>query len=62
MKLFYHVDNIRIYKTHFLMIVFLKGIIDYILMLFIGSIVLRMNLDLLKKIRKILLEINYNEQ
>ena len=49
---FYHVDNIRIYKTHFLMIVFLKGIIDYILMLFIGSIVLRMNLDLLKKIRK----------
>ena len=59
---FYHVDNIRIYKTHFLMIVFLKGIIDYILMLFIGSIVLRMNLDLLKKLEKILSEINYNEQ
>ena len=44
------------------MIVFLKVIIDYILMLFIGSIVLRMNLDLLKKLEKILLEINYNEQ
>ncbi len=49
---FYHVDDIRIYKAHFLMIVFLKGVIDYILMLFIGSIAFRMNLDLLKKINK----------
>ena len=49
---FYHVENVRIYKTHFLMIVFLKGILDYILMLFIGSIALRMNLDLLKQFKK----------
>jgi len=52
---FYYAESIRIYNNHFLIIVFFKGVIDYVLMLLISSIALRMNLDLLNsyKINKI---------
>ena len=54
---FYHIDNIRIYKTHFLTTVFIKGLIDYVLMMFLGSIVLKMNLELLNVYKKPKIEI-----
>ena len=49
---FYYDDGVRVYKNHFLITVFFKGIIDYILMLRLGSITLRMNLDLLNSFKK----------
>ena len=48
---FYHVNDVRIYKNHFLITVFFKGLIDYILMLLIGGITLKMNLNLLRSIK-----------
>ena len=49
---FYHVNDVRIYKKHFLITVFFKGFIDYILMLLIGGITLRLNLNMLKLFKK----------
>ena len=50
---FYHLENVRIYKTHFLIISFMKGLIDYILMMLIGTITLKMNLDLINSYKKL---------
>ena len=49
---FNYIDGIRVYKNHFLSIVFFKGIIDYILMMFIGAITLKMNLNLFNSYKK----------
>lgn len=54
---FYHVNDVRIYEKHFLITVFFKGFIDYILMLLIGSITLRMNLNILKLFKKAKIQI-----
>lgn len=45
---FYHLNGIRIYNASFLFISFLKGLIDYVLMIKIGIITLSLNLIIIK--------------
>jgi len=49
---FYHVNGVRYYMNHFLIISFFKGAIDFILMLFLGVITLKMNLDIWNSLKK----------
>ena len=48
---FYYIDDVRIYHSKFLIITFLKGLVDYILMVMLGTIAMKMNLDLLKSLK-----------
>jgi len=47
---FYHIENTRYYEVHFLINVFIKGLIDTMLMIMIGSITLKMNIEVVKSI------------
>lgn len=47
---FYHIENIRYYETHFLFNAFIKGLIDMLLMIMIGSITFKMNIEIIKSI------------
>ena len=47
---FYHIENIRYYEVHFLINAFIKGLIDTVLMIMIGSITLKMNIEVVKSI------------
>ena len=49
---FYHLENVRIYKTHFLIITFLKGLIDYLLIMYLGTITMKLNINLFKSLKK----------
>ena len=48
---FYYLDNVRYYELHFLVNVFIKGLIDTILMIMIGSLTLKMNIEVVKSIK-----------
>lgn len=45
---FYYLENLRVYKLQFLLITSIKGLADYIIMLYIGSLAMKMNLDIIK--------------
>ena len=48
---FYYNDGVRIYQTQFLIVTFLKGLVDYVLMVIIGTLAMKMNIDLLKSLK-----------
>jgi len=41
-------ENLRVYKLQFLLITSIKGLADYIIMLYIASLAMKMNLDIIK--------------
>ena len=51
---FYHLENVRIYKTHFLICVFFKGLIDYLLIMHLAAITVKLNINLFKSVKKII--------